>query len=169
MQYFLQIPAQSITGRTHHNSSMADVEFHAGEELPRFLAYSSPLRLLPTPHARLCFDRWLQKLFEPLLSPCRISRVVFRVRCLSVARKNGASPAERIRQKRNHANETQSSKTLVSNKISTWVLPPIANRRQHQLAIALLLKRLDLRSTFFGEIRPDPPCAFALLKPDNGA
>jgi hypothetical protein len=33
--------------------------------------------------------------------------------------------------------------------------------------IALLLKRFDFRGAFFGEIGPNPPCTFALLKPEN--
>ena len=36
-----------------------------------------------------------------------------------------------------------------------------------ELAISLALKRLDLCRAFFGQIRPNPPGAFALLEPDN--
>jgi hypothetical protein len=33
----------------------------------------------------------------------------------------------------------------------------------------LVLKRLDPGGTFVRQIRPNPPCAFALLEPDNGS
>ena len=33
--------------------------------------------------------------------------------------------------------------------------------------LVLALKRLDLHRAFVGQIRPNPPCAFALLEPDN--
>jgi hypothetical protein len=38
-----------------------------------------------------------------------------------------------------------------------------------KLAIAFLLKRLDPGRAFVCQIRPNPPCAFALLEPDNGS
>jgi hypothetical protein len=46
-----------------------------------------------------------------------------------------------------------------------WV--PINGDLLYPERIAILLKRFDLRHAFFGEIRPDPPCAFALLDPDD--
>jgi hypothetical protein len=51
----------------------------------------------------------------------------------------------------------------------------VPTKRQHEpaygdlkLAIASRLERLDLGRALAGEIRPNSPSAFALLKPDNG-
>src|SRR5205807_7392718 len=39
--------------------------------------------------------------------------------------------------------------------------------RARNLGPVSLTSRPDRRRSFFGQIRPNPPCTFALLKPDN--